>query len=209
MKTETMSIHKGLANLKLIDKKVLDFENESFGTMFNSIQLEKNKAKVEATKARMKSKYQAWQDLLKRRAAIKSAIVLSNAVTEINIDGNKMTVAEAIDRKNNMEYEERLFGAVAKAINVDTRVESFNQGLVDQATEEVLRVLGGDKQKLQTETFNTMVKDLIAAKEKVFITGFNVYKEFDSMRDEIDLFKSNVDFLLSESNTITQITIEY
>ena len=42
-------------------------------------------------------------DLIKRRDAITKAIVASNAVTEVTINGETMTVASAIELKTSIE----------------------------------------------------------------------------------------------------------
>lgn len=51
-----------------------------------------------------KASYQSVTDLIANRNTLKSAIVKSNAVTEITVNGKVMTVAEAIERKNAICY---------------------------------------------------------------------------------------------------------
>ena len=47
-------------------------------------------------------------DLISRRNKIKSAIIMSNAKTVVEVAGKQMTVAEAIDKKSSIEYEKEL-----------------------------------------------------------------------------------------------------
>ena len=51
-------------------------------------------------KENIKSNYQKTMDLIRRRDALKRAVVNSNAETKVNVAGETMTVAEAIDKKN-------------------------------------------------------------------------------------------------------------
>ncbi|MFB8733012.1 hypothetical protein ACEQPO_01165 [Bacillus sp. SL00103] len=66
------------------------------------------------SKKKAKADDQSIQALIKRRNAIKSAIVVSNATTTIDVAGVNMTVAEAIERKTSIEYDIRYLRKLKK-----------------------------------------------------------------------------------------------
>ena len=75
--------------------------------------------------SRAKADYQSIEALIKRRNAIKSAIVVSNATTKIEVAGVKMTVAEAIERKTSISYDIQLLDKL-KEVYADLVGEAEN-----------------------------------------------------------------------------------
>ena len=105
-----MSITQGLAELKLLDKRI----SKSLGYGVEWAQLRSKTKKVDENelKKTVQSEYQSYMDLVKRRDLIKRAIVLSNAQTQVTIGtGPKKwsgTVAEAIEHKSSLKYKKNL-----------------------------------------------------------------------------------------------------
>ena len=94
-----ISITEALNELKLYDSKI----NKAIANAKLASAAKKSSDKVGVVKKeefeeRAKASYQSVTDLIANRNALKSAIVKSNAVTEVTINGKTMTVAEAIER---------------------------------------------------------------------------------------------------------------
>ena len=103
----TITITEALNELKLYDSKI----NKAITNAKLAGAAKKSADKIgvvtkDEFKEKAKSSYQSIVDLIENRNALKSAIVKSNAVTEVEIAGKKMTVAEAIERKNSISYDE-------------------------------------------------------------------------------------------------------
>lgn len=82
----------------------------------------------------MQGYYDKATDLIKRRNAIKRAVVLSNATTKVSINGIEYTVAEAIEMKNHgVEFDEKMLAALKKQY--------------DKALAEILKQNGDDLEK--------------------------------------------------------------
>src|SRR5690625_647698 len=105
--TQEMTITKALSELKLLDKRInrkiedavfISFKKGELGKLPNGLDEKEFGKNVEAD-------YNSIADLIKRRNKIKASIVKSNAETVVNISGKDYTVAEAIERKNSIEYE--------------------------------------------------------------------------------------------------------
>ena len=101
MTTEKMTIHKALCELKTLDARITKCIGETEYVFANKHSNDKvNGMTVAAYCDEIKSGYQRVTDLIKRRDAIKRAVVLSNAVTKVTVGGKEYTVAEAIEMKN-------------------------------------------------------------------------------------------------------------
>ncbi|HYK73264.1 MAG TPA: hypothetical protein VEV44_09105, partial [Pseudoneobacillus sp.] len=101
-----ITIAKGLVELKLLNNRINRVINDSVFAGFTvGKKVMTGFNDIEELEQRAKSDYQSVQDLIKRRNEIKSAIVVSNATTEVQIADKTLTVAEAIERKSSIEYD--------------------------------------------------------------------------------------------------------
>ena len=114
--TETMTIHKGLAELKILDGRIKKeiqnglycAANKHSNDKINGIPIEDFEKSVQGT-------YDKVTDLIKRQEAIKKAVALSNAKTYVDIAEVKYTVAEAIWMKNHgIEFKAMLINIMEK-----------------------------------------------------------------------------------------------
>ena len=106
MTTETMTVHKALAELKILDSRIGDaiLSGDFVITKKNNQDTVKGKT-AEQYKTKATESYQKASDLIRRRNAIKNAVVVSNANTTVKIGDAEYTVVEAIEKKNHgMDY---------------------------------------------------------------------------------------------------------
>ena len=81
--SEKMTVHKALAELKTMDDRISKAISSTTFVLAAKHSAEKiNGVKVSDFKDKMRSGYQKVTDLIKRRDAMKRAVVLSNAVYE-------------------------------------------------------------------------------------------------------------------------------
>jgi hypothetical protein len=210
-----MSITQALAELKLLDARIhksLDRGNSGFvfcvgymtGTKINSTMTPEEAESV------VKSNWQSVNDLIKRRADIKSKIVASNAATEVEVGGVKMTVAEAIERKSSIKYEQAMlntlkddFRRAAAAITQD------NEKARDKAQQSLDTVLGKEGSKTPSKEDIASIYDPVFQRyEWKFQDPIGIEKKIGELEKSIDDFLNNVDFTLSTSNALTTIEIE-
>lgn len=204
-----MTITRGLAELKLLDSRINRSINEAvLGSNSVGKKLPTGYNSVEDVEKRAKSDYQSVKDLLKRRNSIKSAIVLSNATTIVEVAGVKMTVAEAIERKTSISYEEQLLSKMrstyTQVVNHVDRINNEMKARLDSH----LETLFGKEGKVNPQSHEDIVKAFKADNEATFIDPINLEKQINELVKSIEDFNMEVDFTLSESNTITRITIE-
>ena len=110
MTTETMTIHRALSELKVLDNRIENTINNGTYCLANKHSNDKIKGVSVAEYSKvMQGDYDKANDLIMRRNAIKRATVLSNAVTKVKVGTEEYTVAEAIEMKNHgMDFKSRL-----------------------------------------------------------------------------------------------------
>lgn len=212
MTVEKMTVHKALAELKLLDKRIVDAIAESqFCTPNRASNKKIGGVEIDEAKAAMKSHFQSCQDLIKRQIAIKKAVILSNASVKVTINGLEYTKAEAIAMHNQgMEYKNALLMQLS---NQYRRAQSFcdqhNADLPEEATRDAERFYANDTSDDKAEKIKKAIDDRIADGTYSIISGIDMTGEIEKLKAEIDAFMTEVDAALSVSNAVTEIEVEY
>jgi hypothetical protein len=202
------SIAALLNDLKLLDKRIKSATQDatfcgvkigsSFPTGFNSAE-EFNRtalASVDSLKA-----------LIANRMTAKSAIVVSNATTTVEVGGVKMTVAEAIERKSSIEYQKETLKAAKSAYAKATMQVDRGNLEVKQRLDQQLLASRGKDGKADVEGDAAFSKGFLANNEYTLLDPLKMREFIISMEEEIDVFEANVDLALSTSNAITEVEI--
>lgn len=213
MTGERMTVHKALAELKILDDRIISAINGGTYCVANKHSNEKIKGvSVNEYKGVMQGYYDKANDLIKRRNAIKRAVVLSNATTKVAINGSDYTVAEAIEMKNHgVEFEERMLDMLVKQYN-KAQAEILKQNgddLEKRAEQYVIGIYGSKEGKTNTDDFEKTKKDFITANSYELIDPIKILDKINALEERIASFKSEVDASLSTSNAITEIEINY
>jgi len=213
MTTETMTIHRGLSELKIIDERInKSIRETTFVTTNKHSNSKIDGYSIEEVKDIMKSNYDRVNSLIARKNAIKRAVVLSNAKTEVTINGKQYTIAEAIDMKNHgITSKENLYTTIKNQHTIvkGTLLKQNGQELSDRAESYVTGLYGGKDTKTDPKIIEQMKADFITTNSFDLIDPIGVQKVLVALEEEISNFKAEIDATLSESNAITQITIEY
>lgn len=207
-----ISITEALNELKLYDSKI----RKAIGNAVFCGAAKKSSDKVGVVKKenfdeQAKASYQSITDLIANRNTLKSAIVKSNAVTEVTIADKTMTVAEAIERKNSIEYDGTLLDEMkcqyAKSI---TTVDKENKKVDAQIDKLLETFTGRDSDKKPDKDTLSAISDPYKEKNEFeFIDPLGIYNKIQALEVDIDGFKSNVDTVLSVSNATTFIEIDF
>ncbi|MCU0391887.1 MAG: hypothetical protein MUE81_12275 [Thermoflexibacter sp.] len=204
-----ISIHRALAELKLIDSKVAKLVKEieplgvkQKGKLINRIYDE------ETFSQNAQSKFQSINDLITQKVKIKSAIVEANAKTIVKIAGKEMSIADAITYKSVMSYKKTLTEDLkTKYARVKADMESKNL-LVEQNLQKVLEAtFGKDNVKINKEDLESVRKPFLESNEWLLIDPLKIENTIEKLEKEISEFESEVDAVLSEANAITLIEI--
>lgn len=204
-----ISITKALRELKTLDARILKKINE---TTFAASKKPKENIRgfktVDEFEKEAKESIQSIKDLMDRRKQIKKSIVESNAITVVEVSGVKMTVADAIERKNFIEIEKTLL----RKMNTDyaqsqEKVEVNNELAQDRLDTQLNNMISKDG-KTDLTAVEGYKKLFWESEETKLIDPIHVKEISTKMALDIESFEDDVDVALSEINARTLITIK-
>lgn len=208
-----ISVTRGLVQLKRLEEKIQrDIRMISEFVTVNKVQ-ENNVLNGTMTKKQyneyVQTKWQSLMDKISLRQEIKDEIVKSNANTVVTIAGKKYTIAQAIEKKNNIEKFEKpisamLNGAYAKALN---SVEMKNDEVVENAERNFF---GRGEERRKNESNKDLLDAMeiyINSRKFEIIDPLNIKKLKEEFENGILDFIAEVDQVLTESNSTTMIQI--
>jgi len=203
-----MTIHRALAELKLLDKRIDKQIKDSvpFCVVKKKDEKQVNGMSLEEYNKKVEGNFNAIIDLIKRREQIKAKIMHSNTITKVNVAGEEMTVAEAIERKNTIEYKKKLLNRLRADLQMALdEMENGNIILLDKLESFLEATLGDNPSSKEIETVSEMFKE---KNELKLYNPINIEKKIEKLEEEIEDFLMEVDFVLSESNSKTTIEID-
>ncbi len=204
-----LSIHRALAELKLIDGKIIKLTKEldpvgvkQKGKLINRITDDETFASV------AQSKFQAINDLIERKVRIKTAIVAANAKTKVTIAGKTMSIADAITYKTIISHKKTLVEDLkAKYARARADLETKNV-LVEQNLQKVLEAtFGKDNVKITKDDMEAVRKPFLESNEWLLVDPLKIEATASTIEQEISEFESEVDAVLSEINAVTLVEV--
>lgn len=210
---EKMTVHKALAELKIIDDRIISAINGGTYCIANKHSNDKVKGvSVNEYKGVMQGYYDKAMALIMRRNAIKKAVVLSNATTKVSVNGEEYTRAEAIEMKNHgIEFDEKILETLKKQYN-NAQAEILKQNgedLEKRAEAYVVGLYGSKDGKVDTDNFEKTKKDFMTANTFELVDPIKILDKINDLEEKIASFKAEIDAALSVSNAITEIEICY
>mgnify|MGYP006968284020 FL=1 len=210
---ETMTVHKALAELKLLDSRIEKAIAEGVYCVANKHSNDKiGGVLIDEYIKIMQGGYDKAIDLINRRKAIKRAVVLSNAVTKVSIAGDEYTVAEAIEMKNHgVDFDKLLMNTMnAQYRNAQMQIKQENGKDLEQRAEQYVTAIYGQKEgKTNTADIEKVKADFLKSNQYELVDPLHVLDKIEGLEKKINDFMAEVDSALSVSNALTEITIEY
>lgn len=212
MNTEKMTVHRALAELKTLDDRIHKaiagayycFANKHSNTKVNGVGIDDFVATIQ-------DNYKSVKALINRRNAMKKAVVLSNATTDVEIGGVKYRVAEAIEMKNHgMDNYRTLVNTIARnrAVAQDY-IDNHNGATLEKKADDYVVGLYGSKEKATGAEAEATRKAYIDANTYDFVDPLGIVVIQQNLEDMIANFNAEVDAALSVSNAITEIEFSY
>jgi hypothetical protein len=201
-----MSIHRSLAELKLLDKRITSSLSTTFTALYKNGKAPIGFKTVKEFEENATSKFDSLKALIERRNNMRSAIVASNASTDIKIGTETYKVAEAINRKSDIKYEVELLDILKQQFVSTTRnLERISEQLEKDADQHVITVFANKVLKEQEKDMQIVRKNFIENNKQKLSDPLGIRKEIEEMEKEIETFINEVDYSLSESNAKTII----
>ena len=207
-----ITITEGLTELKLLDSRINKaIVNANFCGAAKKSSDRIGAVSKDAFKERCSADYQSVTDLIKNRAELKSAIVASNAMTKITVNGVEMTRAEGIERKASIEYEQNLLQKMKLDYSAATTLVDKENKKVDQKVDDLLTTLVGKDgtKKLAPEDQEAVEKPYRAKNEYELVDPIGLYDKIQKLEADIDGFLNNIDSQLVLSNATSFIEVSF
>lgn len=206
--TQSISIHRALTELKTLNERIEKAIHEADYMVTDRKSAKKIEGlTIEEYEKTIQSGFDKAVSLIERRIQIKDAIVQSNAMTEVVVAGETMTVAKAIERKTSIEHEEELLDSMIEARRKAINKLTKENDTLPKRLEEYLTAILGSKENAKKEEVDLHTKAFMERNEYVLIDPLQLNKRIEELEEKISSFKADVDAVLSESNALTKVNI--
>lgn len=199
-----MSVTQALAEIKLLRRRI---DNCLADATFTTMKTKKSLVDADRFAVQARASHQSYTDLLVRYNKLKSAIVVSNAVTRVTVAGKEYTVAEAVERKRSIEYDKRLL-EVFKGQHLAIQQEFKDHTATEQMRVE--RLISSELSKdsrTNVDVVKALTDTFLAENKAEILDPLRLGDLIPTMTREIEDFETTVDWILSETNGRTMITI--
>lgn len=205
---EKITIHRALAELKLIDAKI----EKGIADIYPTAICQKGKKidgflTEEEFNSNALSAYDSVSDLIGRKVKIKSAIVKSNAITSVQVGETQMSVSDAISYKKIITLKEVLKTNLKAKHTGAVAAMNKNNDIVGKNCDTLLLQVAGKDTKTSKEDLDAVSKPYLDNNIFSLIDPLKVTDKVASLEKEIGDFSTQVDACLSESNAVTFIEI--
>lgn len=213
MTTKKISITRALVELKRLNDRISTAI--SAGTFVSTVVGKNSYQKVSGSNqsvvemtGTIQSSFDSVDTLITNRARIKSAIVMSNALTKVTIMKQEMTVAEAIELKSTVVFRRQYLQVLRNQLVVANRAIATTNATLEAAIEVSLNnIYGSEKSKITDDTYKSVANPQKEQKEASLLDPQKIEAKIAALTEEISLLESEVDFTLSESNANTLIEV--
>lgn len=212
---ETMNVTRALAELKILEDRIIkavqgtskQTQPKFVGTKKKSSSIVNGVYDLDKFKVDSKASIQRFFDLQDRQLRIKSAIVASNANTVVTIAENVYTIAEALEYKRyKIPQDKILLKELESQYSNAVNTIDYENATVDHAIEKMYTALMGKESAVDEKFESKMFKEYRNTNEYELIDPINIEKYIAELRESIEVFEMNIDYVLSESNALTKIT---
>jgi hypothetical protein len=201
-----ISITRALAELKLLDSRInRAIEEIKFAvcvTKKTNYNVNKNDFTAQTT-----SEYQSINDLINRREKMKAAIMKSNSVTAVKIGTKEMTVSEAIEMKHTISYKKYILEKLREQRLSTTKEFENHKNKVKQAIDANITQICSRDVKPDPATIQDLTDMFYKNDPCEIFDPLGLDKLITQLTAEVEDFELNVDFALSEANSLTQIEV--
>lgn len=146
--------------------------------------------------------------LMDRRQQLKAAVILSNATTYVTVGARHMSVAEAIELKTRVSTIDGLLNYVRTQVNVaNGRVVQLEREVEVMIASQVNTLLSSAGEKPELSTITSEISRPIYAAKKPNAMVEEATKFVDKYAAELETLRTEIDFVLSESNARTTVVV--
>jgi hypothetical protein len=207
MAVQTISIADALNRVKVLNARIQAAQAAPFVALSSADRIP-GFASPAAAELAIRAAYQSVTGLISNYAKLKAAIVQSNAVTQVTLAGQTMTVAAAIERKKSIVFEQTLLqNLTAQFQQTQRTVDSMNTQAAAAAEKQAIAFFGDKADKTGAE-YAQFVASYLRTHQSNMIDPIGIEHVIVQLNSNIQDFLAQVDLTLTTSNVGTMIEID-
>lgn len=168
-----------------------------------------NKANsVESEEAMIQSTYTSVIDQIAELRKLKRALIKANASVAVKIEGfDEMTIAEAIEYKNSLEFDKVLLAKMKRQYGLVSDQLGNELERINMEIEKAVSIAYSNDRKVDQTQYDAVAAPRRKENEPAMLDPLNVQQKIEKLESQIDGFLSEIDFALSEVNAKTEIEV--
>jgi len=197
-----ITVTRALAELKTLEKRITKSISECEVV---KVRRKEDKWDVQEFNRQAQGNYQSAMDLLRRRDELKSRVLRSNAVTQVRIGKEVLTVAEVIDRKQAIKHKKCLLDKLRSQRQSCQSTYELRTEELRRKLDHLLEVNFGKEGKSNPDNVSAITKTYYDTNKVELVDPVNITAKIKELEEEITEFDKEADLVLSESNARTYI----
>lgn len=211
MSMNTYTLAQLLSTIKVVESRIEKATQATY--ISNGIGLDENRRAdignqaVEIVEGNIQANWSRISTLLHNRNAMKMALIATNNSTEVEIGKVKMTIAQAVERKQSIKYQVALLNICKNQVSVALRTQEVKAAAMNAKIAEASKdIASSTGAKLTNITSNiALVK---SQGEPFLIDPLGMINRVYTINEEIEDFLNNVDYALSAVNALTKVEVD-
>jgi hypothetical protein len=200
----SMSVTQALAELKLLRKRL---DHGLYSVKWTDVSTKLSPINVEKFATSAKASLQSYTDLYNRYISLKTAIVRANSDTKVKIGSWEGSVADAIEYKRSIEFKKSLLESMRDQLLQTRATYEQEQSRLNDRLERLLTSELGKDVRTNPETITALTNTFRENNRIELIDPLDLATQIKNLEQEIDSFETNVDWVLSEANGRTIISV--
>lgn len=206
-----VSITRALAEVKLLEKKLAKKGDTEL------VELKKGKSALLTYNSRVpidqflsdtKGVVESYEALFRNKLAYKEAIARANATVKVELEGEEMTIIKAIAYKESASNLVAVYESLINQFNKAEAKIQKNEVDIENKVEEQLKIInskpnGSTKAGARTE----LLEEYQRTSSLEVVSNYS-YTDLVNRRDVLLAKLANVDIVLSEANSRTEIEVD-
>lgn len=210
MSEQTYTITRALTRVKTLSNRLEelgDIGGRNIGNYIGTVLEQRREADGSKKYAETaNANFNSFNDLFDELVKVKNAIKASNAVTTITINGETMTISEAITLKECVHVKRNFYRELLKRYEeCEKSVERAEAEIEDKARKQVEKLNLDSKDNY--ETILDAARTSVVKDSRIVVVGIDNIEKVREEFNKLDNFFEEIDYKLSESNAVTVITL--
>lgn len=204
MTVTNMSLHRIIAEIKAIEAKLSSIQSN----IFVQAVITEDTVQIGAFKTASQSVYDKIVSQMANLAALKAARNKANSTTTVVINGDIMTIDEALSKKASAPYQLTLINTLQNQfVQAQRQIEVNIQQIEQKINQQMTAMFSGTKKATEDEI--KMIRQAAERNQKAVILHADGLKErLEAMKKDFEGFNLEVDFILSEVNATTKVDVK-